>query len=400
MRLHKIALLFGLTLGGSYLAHGFFVLLASPTGASDLFRRSFEARQILRGESPYDMYAGHFPPIAREVASETGHPVPPLPEGAEFEAANVPAYPPWAFPLIILTAGVPWPYGRWYFAALNALSLLLIALCLRGLMKSYGVAERPALIAGMLVSSIGWTLGLGQYGVLVLGLMAGAMLLDDRDHWLPAGVCLAASMLKFNITLPFILLFVLKRRWRTLGSALATGAALFGIGCWSIHTGPVAAMHELRILLSHNLAGGDSLPQALAQAIGYSDRLVTIATALVLLAGGAALYVLRRQNELVLCAITAVIARVSIYHRHYDDLVLVYLLLALWALSPRGRLAQVGFWLVGLSLWIPPSIGDWLIETLGSERGPIAFQYFAWAFGAAAVSWVALTSGGKRDVPA
>jgi hypothetical protein len=67
---------------------------------------------------------------------------------------------------------------------------------------------------------------------------------------------------------------------------------------------------------------------------------------------------LQHTSLLTLFACAAVIGRVFTYHRPYDDLMLVFLLLALLTLafSYPSRLNIIIVSLVGLTLWLPLSI--------------------------------------------
>jgi hypothetical protein len=68
----------------------------------------------------------------------------------------------------------------------------------------------------------------------------------------------------------------------------------------------------------------------------------------------------RSRSPLILFAIPAVIGRLWMYHRRYDDAMLVFLLvpLGLLALSRRTPATLVSFLIVGLSLSAPPRDSD------------------------------------------
>ena len=83
----------------------------------------------------------------------------------------------------------------------------------------------------------------------------------------------------------------------------------------------------------------------------------------------------RKRSVLELMAVTAVIGQMWTYHRRYDEVAVVLLLVALGrlAITQRTRWAVAGAIAVGLSLWLPHRDIDW------QWVGPV--QYLVWIAG-------------------
>jgi hypothetical protein len=93
--------------------------------------------------------------------------------------------------------------------------------------------------------------------------------------------------------------------------------------------------------------------------LGINTEIVTIVLSLIaIILGSIIFYFLRDFSLLTLFAIAAVIGRVFTYHRSYDNVMLVFLLLAVLQLAfsnPHWFNILIAA-LVGLTLWLPPVV--------------------------------------------
>jgi hypothetical protein len=117
--------------------------------------------------------------------------------------------------------------------------------------------------------------------------------------------------------------------------------------------------------------------------LGLDRKVVTpLLAAIVLVPTVALLWAGRHRPLLDLFAIAAVAGQLWTYHKSYDNVMLVFLLVALGARAlrnPADVLAGFSFLLVGASLWLPASITD---------NAPfLVFQLVAWIGGLTVLLW-------------
>jgi arabinofuranan 3-O-arabinosyltransferase len=132
-------------------------------------------------------------------------------------------YPPSALLLLLPLGalGIAWA-GRLFFLVdlatiLAATGLLLHLFGLRW----RGLAGAIAVFGLSLAWPVIFTIDAGNVnGPVLLGL-AGFLLAAARQRWLLAGVCLGITLALKPILAPVLLVVVLYRRWKTLGSAIA-----------------------------------------------------------------------------------------------------------------------------------------------------------------------------------
>jgi hypothetical protein len=295
--------------------------------AVDLHQKWAEHHYFLVGINPYDAWLQHGPMRETETARRT--------IAARGMVPNLgvpdPASPPWAYLPGVLWFWPPWPSVRTYYSVLNLFAMALVSAWAFAQLKRFGT------VYGWLGASAALALGgattaleVGQYTLVILGLLAGALWALERDRPYLSGVLLAAALAKPTIAAPFVLILVVRAEWRALFAlgafALASSAATYAI----VHTSPVEMLYQLS-LVGQYLAteGGLSLTRELTR-VGVDRRLSTILPAGVIgtaLLG--ALWWCRNQPQLLLAGLAAVAGRLWAYHRGYDDPMLVFALIAL-----------------------------------------------------------------------
>ena len=145
-------------------------------------------------------------------------------EKAVFGGRDVPFYgwhyPPFFFAIAVLVAAVPYAWGLaiWQVASFAAYLAAIRAI----------LPRRETLLIATAFPAVFVNVGHGHNGFLTAALLGGALHWLDRRPWL-AGVLIGLLAYKpqFGILIPIALLA--GGRWRTIGAAAATVAALIAI---------------------------------------------------------------------------------------------------------------------------------------------------------------------------
>lgn len=145
-------------------------------------------------------------------------------EKAVFDGRDVPFYgwhyPPFFFAIAFLVAALPYAGGLalWLVASFAAYVAAIRAI----------LPRRETLLVAAAFPAVLVNVGHGQNGFLTAALLGGALHWLDRRPWL-AGVLIGLLAYKpqFGVLIPVALLA--GGRWRTIGAAALTGAALVGI---------------------------------------------------------------------------------------------------------------------------------------------------------------------------
>jgi hypothetical protein len=153
-------------------------------------------------------------------------------EKAVFAGRDVPFYgwhyPPFFFAVAVLVAAVPYAWG---------LSIWLVASLAAYLAVIRAILPRPeTLLTAAAFPAVFVNIGHGQNGFLTAALLGGALHWLNRKPWL-AGVLIGCLAYKpqFGVLIPIALLA--GGRWRTIGAAIATVAALVAISFVTLGAG-------------------------------------------------------------------------------------------------------------------------------------------------------------------
>jgi hypothetical protein len=311
---------------------------------------------------------------------------------------------PTAYPMTALVLIAPFSVPPWNFA--NALwlgiNLALFSVMLRAMVALGGFSYRePAAI--LLVAA---TLALAPFhtGIVTRNVSLVAVELSVIAVWavrgrhdMAAAVLLAvAAGLKPQIGLCFLLYYLVRRRWRLCGFALAILACLVGLGLLRMEVGHTQwfgnYLNDNRVLLETGVLGNFTrinptrfglvnLQVALYPLLGS----VRLANGLAMSVGTGLLVVwlvlMERRNtddnlELLDLGAIAVISVLPVYHRFYDATLLVLPLC--WAFFSFGKARR--FATLSLLLMLPFLVpGGTLLETMqGSGRIPFSLANRWW----------------------
>jgi hypothetical protein len=343
------------TLAALYYAKGFYSLTREERGATDLYKRWQESQYFLRGQNHYDV-AFHNTPLLRRLSGVTEAP---LGRDVRVEPSigvmGEIGYPPWAIPMLALFTWPSWNEARIYYALIHLIALFVILRALVIQTRGVNAEIRPILIVGgMSMSAYCWTLGVGQLGILVTALLFLYLEFEIRRPWL-AGLFLGLSYVKPQISLPFILLSLVRGRFQPIVVSALVAVVSTAV-CWvATHTPPWEMLEQERVayrFYAHTSAGLGTYLTWLGLQLNVATSIVALAVLIPTVAGA---WRFRSQSPYFLAALLTVGARLFTYHGFYDNVMLIFLLLEL-----GKRVAQrPAPWLVaayavcGLSLWIP-----------------------------------------------
>jgi hypothetical protein len=271
-------------------------------------------------------------------------------------------YPPYA-----LVMFVPFfePFGKLQGRVVVEV-LSLAALCAvawyghRSLRRAGPEAAGLGAVAALAISGNGNALGLGQFSIICAGAIVMQVAMLDRGRPVAAAAWWAVAMLKPQIGLAFAGLFVVRREWRALASGVVLLLLLSLVACWWTEVSPLALVDHWTARMRFDFASDGSLPGWLAASLGVEPRYVHACVALLSVVLMPVLFrwrfvAVRGVEPLVVAALAAVLGREFMYHRLYDNVMLVPLLFALLVAAARRpdppRVAAAAA--MGMTLWIP-----------------------------------------------
>lgn len=357
-----------LGLAAWYHLRGYYLLVLDDHSAWDLWLRWLEQACVFAGVSPYRVAEGPQP----------GCPLP----SRFLQFVN---YPPWAYFTGLFVLWPPLWATRILFAILDLVGTALVVTEVWKWSRPAGREIAWLLVAAVLaVSAYFDTLAVGQYGIVVLGLLVGVRRLLERGRFALGGVLLGVAMLKPTFAGPFVVPLLVARRWRALaGLGLYLGGA--SAVTWALTGSDPATMLREMVRYGGAWLGNSYGPINLALAAGFSPEACVALTATAGLALGLGCHLWGRERSHVYhFGVAAVIARVWTFHNVYDNVVLVPALVALMCLwlAVRSATAAAVAGVFALSLWLPA----WMVvdaARFAPARGLQIAQVLVWLGGLA-----------------
>lgn len=323
----------------AYLGKGFYI--GAFRDGADVFRRWAEERFLL-----------HEPIDPRLAAS--------------FARRGV-VYPPWSYFSGLFLLWPPWAQVRAWYAFVNLASMTWIIIFVAGYAREQSKLDRLLLVLS--VTAIGAfcsNIGVGNYGVIVLALLVGAYQADQADRPVLSGLLIGVALLKPQLSAPFLLVALMRGRFRALAAA-AVYLVVATVAIWMISGIDPLLMLERSAqtagVFAHTTAG--LLTVVLDAGVPY--RLAAPLTALLCLAiFTPLLWQYRDRSLMLLFAIAALTSRLWTYNLNTSNLILIFLLLALWrlAIETRDTRATALFIAVGASLWVPARLSEYHVVQL------------------------------------
>jgi hypothetical protein len=282
-----------------------------------------------------------------------------------------------------------WPiYGwlpaegtRWLFAVTVVPVLAaLVAVLLREARPASGVDRVLLAILVVTCYPTAITIGNGQITLYILLAAVAGMLLVRREppgaiRDAVAGALFLVALIKPNVTLPLFWVIAFEGRW--------VRPAALAIGAYLVATVASIALHGTGLdTLSDLWSGWFQRGEVSFANTGYGNIQVWLgdiglhgwifpASGLVFALHGAWSWRHRRADPWVLIGVAAIVARIWAYHRVYDDLLLVFPLIALYRLArsdDSARGARILFAVAAVSLAIPITLlverATWVLVTI------------------------------------
>lgn len=301
----------------AYLARGFYVLTLYPGGAKDLHARWQEQQYIYRGIFPY--FATRNSPL---VDPSLG---PILSSG----------YFPWSFFAgFLLLPSIPFEMLRWYYALLNLLSIGVTAIFAYQIGRPYGKLEAWFTVSACLAfSSYSVTLGNGQYGIIINALLIGMFWLLQKKQDVLAALFLGVALLKPTISALYFFVLVIRRKFTAIAALCLYLAATSWIISVLVKVSPISMIKNVVGVSANYAHTGYSSINVLLR-LGIPPMAAILGSIIIFGAITLALFSLFNGSSLIfLFAVASLGGRVGTYHLVYDNVMLIFLALALIQLT-------------------------------------------------------------------
>jgi hypothetical protein len=325
----RLVLAFALTLsalGGAYQIKGNADLVAGqhPSSAIDLRNRDMEQAFFTAGKNPYDFMTG--------------------------------SQPPWAYVFGVLLTWPEWPDVRAYFALINVIALALLMWWAWHLPRDATADTRLLLMAA--VGAFGGACTateVGQVSIVVTALLAGALWSDRAGRPYLSGLLVALAMIKPTIAAPFAAALLLTARYRATIAAAAYGALASAIAWVVTGVAPWEMLRQMAAASATFINDGTIGLVDIASLLGMSPE-ATVVLPLIVAVPGLALMARVRPSLPLAFAVASIWGRLWTYHKSYDDVMLVFVLVPLGAYALArvpSRAAAAAFLAMGALAWIP-----------------------------------------------
>jgi hypothetical protein len=324
----------------AYFIKGYYTLLLdNKVGAVDLYSRWKEQQYIYRGLYPYDI-TRRSPLIDPQLGPVTSG-----------------GYPPWAFfSGFIFFPPISFELTRWYHALLNTISLVILAIFAYQIGKPYGKLKAWFTVVTCLsISSHCTTMNNGQYGIIINALLIGMFWLLQRNANISAGLILGLALLKPNISALYFFIPIIKKRINAVIACCLYIVISSSIIGRLVKVSPIYMIEKMIRVSQYYVDTGTSGINVLMK-LGINPLVATILLAVVATAVIIGLFYLFKDHSLLfLFAIASVIGRLWTYHLVYDNVMLIFLLLAVIYLTFKkpNKSHILILTLLSLSLLIP-----------------------------------------------
>jgi hypothetical protein len=239
---------------------------------------------------------------------------------------QVPGYPPSGLLFLWPLALLPWAIAKLAWAASNlGFTFGILVMLKRLYLRTVGQSS-IALIASLFIIGTPFrnTIGNGQYGIFVL--FCFLLALDAESHKRPklAALALAISWLKCTVTFPLSIIFLYRGRIRVaVGAALIHVGLVLALALWT-SSSPLSLLLEPLAVSQEFFHEGGTDVFTLSSELGPSGVAITrliSATLLLLTAYVTMRY--GREDELLAMSILSLLSCIAVYHRPYDQVVLI-----------------------------------------------------------------------------
>jgi len=321
-------------------------LLGFSQQPTDLFLRWRENVYVSKGINPYDLSEELFQIKQGKPQSEVSGQIDPL-LSATWVGSG---YPPWAFLWSsIFIPPISWEISRIVFTLFSLFALAHLAIFVWRQTAGINPNLRLLVLVGISsISSIGTTLGNGQWGLILASLLIVCInSLNSNKRWI-AGLSFGLTALKPTCIFAFIGVFLKKDNFGAL--CLAGGATLSAgiLVAAYVESDIVSMLSQMMRQTSRWEDASYSLPDLLSS-FG-APRGIALASCLVFGVASGAFFLSISNNIVYQLAVGATISRLLSYHQLYDNMLLLFLLLAIAVLSIKRP--HVLYTAMSLLLWM------------------------------------------------
>jgi len=302
-------------------------------------------------------------------------------------------YPPWSYPMAALFDWPQWPAVKNYFLFLNAACCAFLFWWIARTVEFSTAKQQRWWVAAAILSNvaISQTIINGNYGIIVTAFIAAAFLLEEAGWNLLAGLLMGLAMIKPTIAGPFLLIFMIEKKW--VAAMAASGAvAITWVGASiHVHTNPIEFLGQMLESSRRFELGGYAIWQGLAY-LGMPRPAALIINAVAVIAP--ALFVMHRVrcNRQVVLAVAALCSRLFTYHTTIDNVALLFVPVALWNFRLESKWAHAAFWVFVCSLATP-----WRVLNSWETSAAV---YCIWICGAAPLLLHRAGQPGLQNAPA
>jgi hypothetical protein len=256
-------------------------------------------------------------------------------------------YPPATYALLWPFVGwIQFGAARWLWALVSIAALIyLAALVLRETGARKPVERAVIVLALLALYPTGQTIGDGQFLVAVLPLLLIALLLLQRPGRdvrtdLLAALCLLLTLVKFTAVVPFLVVACFAPwRKRPLVLVLLAYAGLTVLAAAYQRPGLTTLLHHWLKVSSDQAASHGTVYYANVQAwlagAGLKGWILPVSAA-ILIALGYWTWRHRNADPWLLIGVAGYAARFWVYHGSYDDILIVFPMIALFRFAARG----------------------------------------------------------------
>jgi len=335
------------------------VRFAHAAHFNDFISPYIQTRAMLQGADPYSPQN-----LVRFWPPEVNHPdflTKNLADGSLVYRRGIPtAYPLSALILISPVALLPWRIAQPLWLAISVGAFLITVAAVFSLAKHGGQTNRAYVLLALALALAPFHTGLAAGSIVIVAVAAGAAAVwsAERQRDALAGFLIAVALgLKPQIGLPFLLYYLVRRRWRISVVACLSAAILFVIPLLRLSVGATpwleSYLYDNRVLFARGSLGDftEANPlrfglinfQVAAYALLHNRSEATVVALIITAAAGLSWLSLvsrqpRLQNDWLELSSLAVLSLLPVYHRFYDASLLIFpLSWSLRALSSHVR---------------------------------------------------------------
>ncbi len=359
-----------------FTGRGIFLLGFSNEKPNDLALRWREQHYISKGQNPYDI-SEHL--YQKDIGEQPSEKVVIL----DSKLGGTPiasGYPPWAFFWSnVFIPPLEWAVTRTWFFIANLAALGLIGGFAWKNTPESKLSHRLFMVSCALsANSVGTTLGNGQWGLILCALLVLIPLQLDKGKWWAPALYYAFTLLKPTFSFTHVVMMWRRKAWPAFLLAGTLTAVVTMVISWQVKTNPLMMISQML----EQTARWDDISYSIADAIvalGIHRGAVMLGCMTLAVALSWAMLRGIRADAILELAVCGTLARVFTYHQLYDNVLIIFLVLASAQLFlKKGRwndLTILGLLLV--SVWLP-----------GRFTGLVPVQVFQISIWTASLYWL------------